>query len=287
MTDAVRQLWATPVEAALRARPGLRLADLDARATPGFTGSKADGRAAMAATGVRLADLQERLYAHGRTGGTRSVLLVLQGPDTAGKGGVVREVLGMVDPQGVALRAFGVPTPAEREQHFLQRVRAALPPTGRIGVFDRSHHEDVLVPRVEGLVAPDVLERRYDEIVRFEEEVVAGGTTVVKVLLWVSADEQHARLRTRLTQPEKHWKYDPSDVDARLRRGAYEEAYEATLARTSTDAAPWYVVPADRKWYARLAVTALLHGALDRLGLGWPEPTYDVAAELARLDASR
>ncbi|MFS0705744.1 PPK2 family polyphosphate kinase [Cellulomonas sp. 179-A 9B4 NHS] len=278
--------WDAPVRELLRARPGLTLADVDASATPGFDGRKADAVPALAGLGAALSELQERLFAHGRTGGDRSVLLVLQGLDTAGKGGIVRHVLGMVDPQGVALRAFGVPTPQERAQHFLTRVRAALPAAGRIGVFDRSHYEDVLVPRVEGGLDAAALEARLAEITAFEAEVVARGTTVVKVLLWVSPGEQHARLRERLTRPEKHWKYDPRDVDVRRQRPAYEAAYADVLARTSTDVAPWYVVPADRKWYARLAVSALLHDALADLHLGWPEPTYDVAAELARLDAT-
>lgn len=278
--------WDAPVRTLLRARPAGSPADVDARATPGFTGRKADAAPALAAVGQELSDLQERLFAHGRTGGDRSVLLVLQGLDTAGKGGIVRHVLGMVDPQGVALRAFGVPTAEERAQHFLARVRAALPAPGRIGVFDRSHYEDVLVPRVEGLLTPDELDARYADITAFEAEVAAGGTTVVKVLLWVSREEQYDRLRERLTRPEKHWKYDPRDVDVRLQRPAYEEAYADVLARTSTDAAPWYVVPADRKWYARLAVSALLRDALADLHLGWPEPAYDVPTELARLDAT-
>ncbi|MFC8193113.1 PPK2 family polyphosphate kinase [Cellulomonas sp. NPDC057328] len=278
--------WGAPVRELLRARPGLALADVDASATPGFDRRKADAVPALAALGAALSDLQERLFAHGRTGGDRSVLLVLQGLDTAGKGGIVRHVLGMVDPQGVALRAFGVPTPQERAQHFLARVRAALPAPGRIGVFDRSHYEDVLVPRVEGALDAAALEARLAEITAFEAEVAARGTTVVKVLLWVSPDEQHARLRERLTRPEKHWKYDPRDVDVRRQRPAYEAAYADVLARTSTDVAPWYVVPADRKWYARLAVSVLLHDALADLHLGWPEPAYDVAAELARLDAT-
>ena len=271
----------------LRARPGLRVADVDARAKPGFDGSRTDGERALAKIGEDLSDLQERLYANGRTGGDRSVLLVLQGLDTAGKGGIVRHVLGLVDPQGVALRSFGVPTPEERRHHYLWRVRRALPPAGRIGVFDRSHYEDVLVARVDELVPPDVWRARYDEINRFEARVAAAGTTIVKVLLWVSPDEQYARLHERLDRPEKHWKYDPSDVDARLRRPPYEAAYQDVLDRTSTDVAPWYVVPADRKWYARLAVSALLHRALSDLDLGWPAATYDVSAERARLEATR
>ena len=271
----------------LRVRPGFVLTELDVAGTPGFDASRAQTREALGAIGGELAELQERLYAHGRTGGDRSVLLVLQGLDTSGKGGIVRHVLGLVDPQGVALHAFGAPTPEEARHHYLWRIRRALPRPGRIGVFDRSHYEDVLVARVDGLVAPDVWEGRYDEINRFEAKAVASGTTVVKVLLWVSPDEQLRRLRERLERPDKLWKYAPSDVDARARRPAYEAAYQDVLDRTSTDAAPWFVVPADDRWYARLAVSALLHRALADLDLGWPVPGFDVAEELARLDATR
>lgn len=280
--------WTTPAHEALRAGPGgtIDLGALDRDGTPGFVGGKTAGRAAMAARGKTLSELQEQLYAHGRTGGDRSVLLVLQGMDTAGKGGVVRHVLGMVDPQGVALRAFGPPTAQEAQHHYLQRIRDALPAPGRIGVFDRSHYEDVLVVRVEELVPRSQWERRYDEIVAFEEEVVARGTALVKVMLAVSYEEQGRRLRERLERPDKHWKYNPGDIDARLRWDDYQEAYQAVLDRTSTEAAPWYVVPADRKWFARLAVTELLVEALEGLGLDWPQVDLDVEAELARLDAT-
>jgi len=271
----------------LRARPGDLLTAVDTAATPGFDGSRADGERALAAIGEQLSGLQERLFAHGRTGGDRSVLLVLQGLDTAGKGGIVRHVLGLVDPQGVALRSFGVPTAEERRHHYLWRVRRALPRGGSIGVFDRSHYEDLLVARVDELVAPEVWQARFDEVNTFEARVAAAGTVIVKVALWVSPDEQYRRLRDRLERPDKHWKYDPSDVDARMKRPAYEVAYQDVVDRTNTETAPWYVVPADNKWYARLAVSALLHRALSDLDLGWPAPAYDVAAELARLDATR
>ncbi len=278
--------WETPVAAALRMRDGFELASSDRGSTPGWTGTKATAKAALEEQGERLSALQEKLFAHGRTGGDRAVLLVLQGMDTAGKGGIVRHVIGMVDPQGVALRSFGVPTPEEREHDYLWRIRAALPRPGYIGVFDRSHYEDVLVVKVEGLVPADEVERRYDEINAFEAEVVASGTPVVKVALVVSLEEQAERLRERLVRPDKHWKYDPADIDARDRWPLYQDAYQVALDRTSTDVAPWYVVPADRKWYARLAVGALLLDALDGLDLGWPPARFDVAAELRRLDAS-
>ena len=277
--------WEVPAHEALRVRPGFRLEDLDLSATPGWEKSRETGDERRVEQGERLSELQERLFADSRSGGTRSVLLVLQGLDTAGKGGIVRHVLGMVDPQGIALRSFGVPTPEERAHDYLWRIRNSLPKPGMIGVFDRSHYEDVLVVRVEELVPRAVWETRYDEINTFEAEVAAAGTTIVKVALVVSQDEQKARLAERLERPDKYWKYNPGDLDVRAKWPAYREAYQAVLDRTSTDLAPWYVVPADRKWYARLAVTELLLEAMEGLDLGWPAPDFDVDAEKARLDA--
>lgn len=265
---------------------GFDLATVDRSAAPGFRGGKAAGRALVEHHADELSELQERLFAEGRSGGTRSVLLVLQGMDTAGKGGIVRHVVGLVDPQGVAHRSFGVPTAQELRHHFLWRVRRELPAPGYIGVFDRSHYEDVLVARVRELVEPAVLDKRYDEINRFEEKVVASGTTVIKVALLVSYEEQRARLAERLERPDKHWKYDPSDIDSRALWPAYQDAYQVMLDRTSTAAAPWHVVPADRKWYARLAVSELLLDALRRLDLGWPAADFDVEAEKKRLAAT-
>jgi len=279
--------WSEPASQALRPVPGFRISDVDTGGTPGWHGDKDDVEVHLAGRAARLSDLQELLYAHGRAGGTRSVLLVLQGMDTAGKGGIVRHVVGLVDPQGVQHTSFGVPTPVEREHHYLWRIRNALPSPGQLGVFDRSHYEDVLVVRVHELVPADVWEARYDEINAFEEQVVASGTVIVKVALLVSLEEQRERLRERLERPDKYWKYNPGDLDERSRWDTYQEAYQAVLDRTSTDSAPWHVVPADKKWFARLAVTELLTEALESLDLSWPPADFDVAAEKARLAAMR
>ncbi|MEZ0448996.1 PPK2 family polyphosphate kinase [Cellulomonas sp. ICMP 17802] len=277
--------WSTEPSEALRVRAGFDLASADLAATPGWEHGEKSAEKRLAADGVHLGEEQERLFAQGRSGGTRSVLLVLQGMDTAGKGGIVRHVLGLVDPQGVQLRSFGVPTEKERAQHYLQRIREALPAPGHIGVFDRSHYEDVLVVRVNQLVPREVWEPRYDEINAFEQEVVDSGTVIVKVALLVSVAEQKARLRERLERPDKYWKFNPGDIDERAKWPLYQEAYQAVLDRTSTDHAPWYAVPADNKWYARLAVGRLLRGALEGLDPEWPPADFDVAAETARLDA--
>ena len=262
---------------------GFRLADVDPAGTPGIDGVKEDGEAALAAGAGPLAALQERLWAQSRAGDTRSVLLVVQGMDTSGKGGIMRHVVGSVDPQGVRHTAFKAPTPEEREHDFLWRIRKVLPEPGEIGVFDRSHYEDVLVVRVHDLVPKAVWQRRYATINRFEGGLVTKGTTVVKVMLHISREEQKQRLAERLARPDKHWKYNPGDVDERGSWDAYQEAYQVALTRCSTQAAPWHVVPADQKWYARWAVQQLLTDALIDVDPQWPAATFDVDAEKARL----
>jgi PPK2 family polyphosphate:nucleotide phosphotransferase len=270
----------------LRAPPGrLDLSGLDARATPGFDGDKAAAERDRPALAERLAKLQEQLYAEGRSGGTRSVLLVLQGMDTSGKGGTIKHVVGQVDPGGVHVASFGKPTREELEHDFLWRIRAQLPAAGRLGAFDRSHYEDVVAVRVLDLVDADTWNRRFDAINRFEEELVAAGTLVVKCFLHISPAEQRERLLARLDDPTKHWKYQPSDLDTRARWDDYMVAYADAIERCNTELAPWHIIPADRKWYRNWAVTNLLTEQLDTMGLRWPPAQFDVAAERARLEA--
>jgi PPK2 family polyphosphate:nucleotide phosphotransferase len=254
----------------------VNLTAYDTRATPGFDGGKAEGKAALAALDGELSQQQEMLFAEGRTGGTRRVLLVLQGMDTAGKGGVMRHAVALFDPQGVHIKAFEKPTEEELAHDFLWRVRRELPAPGRIGIFDRSHYEDVLVAKVRGLADDEEVERRYDAINEFEAELVEGGTRVVKCMLHISADEQKERLLARLENPAKHWKYDPGDIDERLLWSSYQQAYETAVARTNTDAAPWLLVPSDRKWYRNWAVARVLLETLRGLGLEWPKADFDV-----------
>jgi PPK2 family polyphosphate:nucleotide phosphotransferase len=270
----------------LRAPTGpVDLTTIDARSTPGFAGDKADAALAQPELAERLEGLQEQLYAEGRSGGRRSVLLVLQGMDTSGKGGTVKHVVGQVNPGGVQVASFGKPTPEELAHDFLWRIRAQLPAAGKIGVFDRSHYEDVVAVRVLELVDEDTWTRRFDAINRFEEELATAGTVVVKCFLHISKDEQRERLLARLDDPTKQWKYDPGDLETRARWDDYMVAYADAIERCSTDDAPWYIVPADRKWYRNWAVTNLLIEQLDALGLRWPAPDYDVEAERARLAA--
>jgi PPK2 family polyphosphate:nucleotide phosphotransferase len=278
--------WDTHPSETLRVREGFSVDGFDHAATPGWDHNEDHAVEAMDKRGEDLADLQERLHANGTTdGANRSVLLVLQGMDTAGKGGIVGHVVGMVNPQGVKYHSFGVPTPEERAHDYLWRVRLALPAPGQLGVFDRSHFESVLVERVHELVPREVWQARYGEINAFEADLVAGGMTIVKCALMVSLDEQLRRLEDRLERPSKYWKYNPHDLDERARWTDYMAAYQDMLDRTSTEAAPWYAIPADNKWFARLAITELVATALESQHLEWPAADFDVAAEQARIDA--
>lgn len=276
------------LSALLRAQPGFDPAQADARATPGFEGDKEAGRAAIVSVLERLAELQERLHAAGRAESTeRRVLLVLQGMDTAGKGGTVRVVAGGMDPQGLDLTAFGRPTDEELAHDFLWRIDRALPGVGRIGMFDRSHYEDVLIGRVRQLAPADEIERRYNAINAFEQNFVASGGLLIKCYLHIDADVQAERLRERLTDPAKYWKYNPGDLDERERWADYQAAYAAAIERCSSAAAPWHVVPAGRTWYRNWAVATLLCEAMESLDLDWPLADFDPEVELACLAASQ
>lgn len=269
----------------LRVGAGFRLSKVDPDATPGLMIGKKEGGKALAAGEPELDRLQELLFANTQHD-PRSVLLVLQAMDTAGKGGILRHVVGAVDPQGVHIHAFKKPTPEELAHDFLWRVERELPEPGRIGVFDRSHYEDVLIGRVRKLADPEEIERRYAAIVDFEERVAASGTVILKCMLHISAEEQGARLAERLERPDKYWKFNPGDLAERALWDSYQEAYQLAIERTSTAAAPWYVIPANHKWYARLAVAELLTDALRSLGQDWPPADFDVEEQRrALLDA--
>lgn len=279
---------------ALRARiidGNFSISDIAPDETPGFTAkknAKEIGQELLTVRDKELADLQERMYAMARVDDpdAPNVLFVLQGMDAAGKGGIIRHVFGSVDPQGLQLASFKRPTQEEAAHDFLWRIRKQVPKPGFIGVFDRSHYEDVLVQRVREFAPPEEIERRYGAIVDFERELVESGTKVVKVFLHISKDEQEERLRERIEREDKHWKYNPGDIDERELWDEYQQAYEIAIQRTSTPEAPWWVVPADRKWFSRLFVKGLLLNTLRGMELGWPEADFDPKVELARLEAS-
>ncbi|WP_186832443.1 PPK2 family polyphosphate kinase [Micromonospora endolithica] len=279
------------------------LAAVHPRATPGLperavTGEdrKAWARAQVELLGADLGRQQEMLFAGAKAPGAgtrasrtdgdparRRVLLVLQAMDSGGKDGTIKRVAGAMNPLGLHIRSFGPPTAKERTHHFLWRIRRSLPPAGYVGVFNRSHYEDVLVARVDALVPEATWQARYDEINAFEQELVDDGVTLVKVMLHISHAEQGKRLLERLDDPRKHWKYQPGDVDARARWDDYQAAYAEALGRCGTDVAPWFLVPADRKWYRDWAVAHLLRETFDTLALGYPGATFDVRRERERL----
>jgi PPK2 family polyphosphate:nucleotide phosphotransferase len=287
MTHHTDNRWADDVAAVLRAGEGFALDEVDPDSTPGYAGDKASAQDDLDAGAAALDELQERLYAQSRNDASdAAVLLLLQAMDSAGKGGILRHVVGSVDPQGILLTAFKKPTDEELAHDFLWRVERRLPPPGFIGVFDRSQYEDVLIGKVRGLAPPEEIERRYGAINDFETRVAAAGTRIVKVMLHISYEEQGERLAERLERPDKHWKYNPGDIDERSRWPQYMDAYQTVFERTSTAEAPWFVVPANRKWYARLAVQQLLLDALREIDPQWPAATFDVEAEKKRLAAT-
>lgn len=275
--------WKKDPREALRVTPDFDLASLDHRGTPGWKGNKKAGITHMGKTGELMNELQERLYAEGRSGGDRSVLIVVQGLDTSGKGGIARHVMGLVDPQGVQMTAFGKPTEEELSHHYLWRIRNALPAPGRIGLFDRSHYEDVLAVRVNELVPQEEWEPRYEEINEFERELVEDGTIVLKFALMNSYDQQGIRLMRRLDRPDRYWKYSTSDLDTRSKWDDYQAAYQAMFERTNTDHAPWYVLPADRRWFPRLAVTEILTRTLIEMNMTWPHPRWKPETQREKL----
>jgi PPK2 family polyphosphate:nucleotide phosphotransferase len=252
-------------------------------ATPGFKGGKKSALKLMDKTGPKLADLQERLFAAGRTGDNRRILLVLQGMDTAGKGGIIKHISTPLNPQGLQIVSFMAPTLEERAHDFLWRIRRALPAPGMVGVFDRSHYEDVLIVRVHELAPRSTWYGRYESIANFEADLAEDGVTIIKCFLHVSPDKQRERLLSRLEDPTKYWKYNPADVDERGFWSEYAAAYDDALTKCSSDTAPWFVIPSDHKWYRNLAVSQLLLEHLERLDLEWPRPGFDPVSEALRL----
>jgi PPK2 family polyphosphate:nucleotide phosphotransferase len=251
---------------------GFRLADWDPDDTSAVKGAKPEARAELAELRPRLDELQEKLYADGR----HRVLVVLQGMDTSGKSGTIRRVFEGVDPSGVRAKAFKAPTPTELEHDFLWRVHPHVPGNGEVVIFDRSHYEDVLIVRVHDLVPAKRWKARYRHIREFERMLIDEGTTILKFFLHISSDEQRSRLQARLDDPAKHWKFRLADLDERKRWDDYTAAYEAAIAETATSKAPWYVVPANRKWHRDVVVCRTLVEALEGLDLRYPPSPDDL-----------
>jgi PPK2 family polyphosphate:nucleotide phosphotransferase len=250
------------------------LSDAAARPAHGHDADKSQLEARLDTLTDRIDRLQSALFAEGK----RALLVVLQGRDTSGKDGTIRKVFGPMDPQGAVVTAFKAPTEQELRHDFLWRVHQAVPPKGLIGIFNRSHYEDVLVVRVRGLVPESVWRERYEQINRFERNLTETGTTILKFYLHISRDEQRERLLARLDEPDKFWKFNPGDLEDRKRWDDYTAAGEEMLARTSTEAAPWYVVPADRKPLRDVLVAETVVAALERMDPKYPAPVGDLDA---------
>ena len=256
---------------ALRVKPGdkIDLSDIDTRSTPEWDGDdKDEGKAALPALNERLEALQELLYAEGK----QRLLVVIQAMDAGGKDGTVRHVFEGVNPTGVRVASFKRPTDKELAHDYLWRVHSQVPGDGEITIFNRSHYEDVLVVRVAELVPENRWKKRFDHIVNFEEMLADEGTTIIKIFLHISKDEQKERLQDRLDRPEKNWKFEEGDLGPRSQWDDYQKAFEDVLEKTSTDQAPWYVVPADRKWYRNIAVSEIVIQTLESLNMDFPPP---------------
>ena len=269
----------------LRAGKNFRLADVDPAGTPGFSGSKNDLAARFAHYDEELYELQERLFANGRAHeeNAPSLLVVLQGMDTSGKGGAIRNVLSVFDPQGTKTVGFGKPTEEELEHDFLWRIRKHDPVPGQIVAFDRSHYEDVLIQRVHKWVDEDEVDRRFAAIRDYEQEIAGKNVKILKIFLHISPQFQKENLLERTEREDKYWKYDPSDIEERGYWDEYMAAYEDAIRRTDEIWAPWYVIPTDNKKYARMALKFLIVDALRHLELSWPAPDFDPEEERQRI----
>jgi PPK2 family polyphosphate:nucleotide phosphotransferase len=266
-----------------RVKPGqaINLREIDSAETAEFNGGKQEGLAAIGQLTRELEPLQELLYAEHQ----HKVLVVLQAMDTGGKDGAIRRVFEGVNPQGVRVARFNIPTGMELDHDYLWRVHQQVPARGEIVIFNRSHYEDVLIVRVHELVAPDVWKARYAQINAFEKMLTEEGATVLKFFLHISPEEQKKRLEARLQDKTKLWKYNPGDLKERQLWKQYMQAYEDVLSKTSTEYAPWYLIPADRKWYRDWVVATILVDTLRGLKMKYPKPPFDVEAAMRDLEA--
>lgn len=258
-----------------RVGPGsqIELKDWDPDDTSAFPGEKGEAKDALDELNDRLEELQELLYAEGK----RRLLIVLQAMDTGGKDGVIRHVFDGVNPQGVKVASFKVPTSLELAHDYLWRIHPHVPGNGEITIFNRSHYEDVLVVRVHNLVPPEVWGKRYHHINEFERILADEGTTILKFFLHISVDEQKERLQARLDEPKKHWKFSLGDLAERKLWPKYIKAYEAVLSQTSTEWAPWFIVPANKKWYRNYVIANILVNTLERFEMRYPVPEDDLS----------
>lgn len=266
-------------------RPGskLSLSHLDPDDTGDYKKTEQGKEKAKTATKKligKLSELQERLYANSN----RALLIVLQGMDTSGKDGTIKHVMSGINPQGCKVVTFKTPSAEELGHDFLWRVHQKAPAKGQIGIFNRSHYEDVLITRVHGLISEKVVKQRFDQIIEFEELLSESGTMILKFFLHISKDEQKKRLEERINNPEKRWKFNEGDIEERKFWGNYIESFEAMMAATSTEQAPWYIVPANQKWYRNLVIAEHVVHALDSMKLKTPQAPAGINFDTLKIE---
>ena len=284
-SELLSAVWSLPPAQRLMFHHGVSVGELAAHAaasTPGFDGDRFDGERFIDLSSSGIARYQRLLYANGVKGSPRRLLIVLQGMDASGKGGIVRHVFRQADPMGIRYHGFGKPTEEEASHGFLWRVERQLPDPGWIGVFDRSHYEDIVMPRIYGTFPEDVWRGRYDLVNAFERNLVASGCAVIKIFLVSSREAQRRHFLGRLDDPTKYWKFDVSDLDARDRWDDYMAAWQEVFEKTSTPEAPWYLVPADERWYSRAVVSELLRTTLRNMNMTWPPLEAEIDRDEAR-----
>ena len=282
-SETLSAVWSLPPAQLLRFHSHTHLVDIDAGSKPGFDGDQEAGERFIADSSSEIANYQRLMYANGIHGDTHRVLIVLQGMDASGKGGIVRHVFSQVDPMGIHYHGFGKPSEEDLAHDYLWRIRRELPSNGWISIFDRSQYEDIVMPRITGSLPEETWRARYGQINDFEAELAGSGCAIIKIFLVSSRQAQRQHFLRRLDDPTPYWKFDPSDLEARDRWDDYMAAWQEVFERTSTSIAPWYLIPADKRWYSRMVVSELLRTTMKNFNQTWPPLDADRDEALARL----
>ena len=282
-SETLSAVWSLPPAQLLRFHSHTHLVDIDAGSKPGFDGDQEAGERFIADSSSEIANYQRLMYANGIHGDTHRVLIVLQGMDASGKGGIVRHVFSQVDPMGIHYHGFGKPSEEDLAHDYLWRIRRELPSNGWISIFDRSQYEDIVMPRITGSLPEETWRARYGQINDFEAELAGSGCAIIKIFLVSSRQAQRQHFLRRLDDPTRYWKFDPSDLEARDRWDDYMAAWQEVFERTSTSIAPWYLIPAEKRWYSRMVVSELLRTTMKNFNQTWPPLDADRDEALARL----
>ena len=282
-SETLSAVWSLPPAQLLRFHSHTHLVDIDAGSKPGFDGDQEAGERFIADSSSEIANYQRLMYANGIHGDTHRVLIVLQGMDASGKGGIVRHVFSQVDPMGIHYHGFGKPSEEDLAHDYLWRIRRELPSNGWISIFDRSQYEDIVMPRITGSLPEETWRARYGQINDFEAELAGSGCAIIKIFLVSSRQAQRQHFLRRLDDPTRYWKFDPSDLEARDRWDDYMAAWQEVFERTSTSITPWYLIPADKRWYSRMVVSELLRTTMKNFNQTWPPLDADRDEALARL----